>query len=87
MLCGNSQCRKIFCSVCGELYLSPLDTKSHSIPKEQQSIKNQTVAGCIHCWTVRPLLWNRTKGEPQIGKLDSNGHPIERQHLRLGEIQ
>ena len=87
VLCGNANCRKIFCSVCGEIYLSPSDENGQKNPMDQRDIKQQAVAGCIHCWTVRPLIWNHSKGEPQIGKHEPNGRPIERQHIRMGEIQ
>ena len=87
VLCGNSQCRKIFCSVCGEIYLSPHTEQSQKITSSKEILHNHTMAGCIHCWTVRPLLWKATRGEPQIGIRDSSNQPIERQHIRLGEIQ
>ena len=38
------------------------------------------------CWTVRPLIWKRQRNEPQIGRRNDKGQPIERFHIRLGEI-
>ena len=83
VICGNSQCKKIFCSVCGEVYLHQ---SSDSNKNEKQEDKKDPVAGCIHCWTVRKLIWNPTKEEPQIGKRDADGQPIELNHRRLGEV-
>jgi hypothetical protein len=82
VLCGNSQCRKIFCSACGEIYLSGVSSSNTDVEGQE----SQPVAGCIHCWTVRPLIWSPPKGEPQIGKKNEQGKPIERHHIRLGEI-
>ena len=85
VLCGNSNCRKIFCSVCGEVYLSSVQDDK-GMQEEEVPIERQPMAGCIHCWTVRPLIWNPQRNEPQIGRRNDKEQPIERFHIRLGEI-
>ena len=85
ILCGNSKCRKIFCSVCGEVYLANIDDDK-VVQDDDVGEKEQPMAGCIHCWTVRPLIWKKQRSEPQIGRHNDKGQPIERFHIRLGEI-
>ena len=85
VLCGNSKCRKIFCSVCGGVYLSNTQDDKGTQEEETQ-IEGQPMAGCIHCWSVRPLIWKRQRNEPQIGRRNDKGQPVERFHTRLGEI-
>ena len=85
VLCGKSDCRKIFCSVYGEVYLTNVQDKSGNHKKVNKET-TQPVAGCIHCWMVRPLLWHPHRNEPQIGQRNEKGEPMERFHIRLGEI-
>ena len=85
ILCGHSKCRKIFCSVCGEVYLANVH-EEEGIQDEEIKEEGQPMAGCIHCWTVRPLNWQKQRDEPQIGRCNDKGQPIERFHIRLGEI-
>ena len=85
VLCGHSKCRKIFCSVCGEVYLANVQEEKGTLGEEIR-VEGQPMAGCIHCWTVRPLIWQKQKNEPQIGQYNDKGKPIERFHIRLGEI-
>ena len=85
VLCGNSNCRKIFCSVCGEVYLSSTQDDKKT-QEDGTQLEGQPIAGCIHCWTVRPLIWKPQRNEPQIGLCNDKGQPVERFHTRLGEI-